>query len=73
MTSWVIQRSCDDQYYNGFKRDPWSKSIVCALAFASKQEAKDEMAAKGWQSVVYLLLPEARRTLVLLGAGSREP
>ncbi len=60
--SWVVQRVADGRYFNGFKRDAWSKSIVCALAFDSKDEARDAITERGWQGVVYLPLPKVRRS-----------
>lgn len=62
--SWVVQRVVDGRYFNGFRRDSWSKSIVSALAFDSKAEAAAEMAARGWQGVTYLPLPKVRRSPV---------
>ncbi len=55
--TWVIQRVIDDWYWNGFKRDPWSKSVVSALAYPSKCAAMLAMEDRGWRGVRYLLLP----------------
>ncbi len=57
----VIQRVVDGWYFNGFRRDPWSKSVVAAIAYATKEEAQDEMDARGWKGVVYLPLPRVRQ------------
>ncbi len=60
--SWVAQRVVDGQFYNGFRRASWSKSISAALAFHSKAEAVYEITDRGWQGVVYLPLPKVRRS-----------
>ncbi len=60
--SWVVQRVVDGHYFNGFKRNSWSRSIVSAIAFDSKSEAIAEIDAWGWQGVVYLPLPKVRRS-----------
>ncbi len=57
----VIQRVVDGFYYNGFRTRPWSASVVAAIAYATKAEAQDEMAARGWKGVVYLPLPRVRQ------------
>ncbi len=60
--AFVVQRIVDDYYYNGFRHNSWSKSVVCALAFDSKAEAQDEMTDRGWRGVRYLVLPRVRRS-----------
>ena len=60
MSSWIVQRVVYGDYYNGFRKNPWSESVVCALAFETKEDAKAEMVATGWNNVRFLPLPSTR-------------
>ncbi len=60
MTVWVVQRTVDGWFFNGFRTDAWSKYVVAARAYASKEDAQADMADRGWRGVVYSALPEVR-------------
>ncbi len=60
MTTWVVQRIVDGWFFNGFRTESWSKYVVAARAYASKEAAVEDMADRGWRGVVYSALPEVQ-------------
>lgn len=64
MTAYVVQRTADGRYFNGWAKRAWSTCVSAALAFASEAEARFEMEKQGFrcEGLAFLVLPRTRRS-----------
>lgn len=60
----VVQRTSDKAYFNGFRTKPWSPLVSSAMAFATREEAVLAIKESGFRlaACLFLPLPMTRRS-----------